>query len=100
MLRINKPAKAGLRAAHDTCLGFRAGKPLKLQTANKNAAGMPGLYISGVVFMLVMFKPKWPTWEYSVSFNTYAISNLAGRPFYTYNLDRMFIMQLMLSREV
>jgi len=58
VLRINKPAKAGLRAAYGTCLGFRAGKPLKLQTANKNAAGMQGLYISRAVFILVMFKLK------------------------------------------
>lgn len=56
MLRINKPAKAGLRAAYGTCLGFRAGKALKLQTANKNAAGMQGSYISTVVFILVTFK--------------------------------------------
>lgn len=46
MLRNNKAAKAGLRAAFGTCLGYRAGKPLKLQTANKNAAGMEGLSIS------------------------------------------------------
>jgi len=58
MLRINKSAKAGFGAVNGTCLVFRAGKPLKLQTANKNAAGMQGLYISSIAFILVMFKPK------------------------------------------
>lgn len=56
MLRINKPGKAGLRAAQGTCLGFRAGKPLKLQTANKNTAGMQGSHISSIGFISVLFK--------------------------------------------
>lgn len=56
MLRINKPRKAGLRAAQGTCLGFRAGKPLKLQTANKNTAGMQGSHISSMGIISVMFK--------------------------------------------
>lgn len=56
MLRINKPGKAGLRAAQGTYLGFRAGKPLKLQTANKNTAGMQGSHISSTGFISVLFK--------------------------------------------
>lgn len=99
MLRINKPGKAGLRAAQGTCLGFRAGKPLKLQTTNKNAAGMQGSHISSVGFISVMFKLQLTNLRILSQFlHIYNKRAWLEAPLMPPSLGRKVLVQVMLSR--